>query len=166
VDTLLPQIQAGGRPGLKPRERELRSDESPGPFDRLPPARRGCWRTRGGSSVLDRTQRAVASTIELVGMESAPQHRRLGGPPTDRFRERVRWVCVGQDEAKSRTETFRCVRAAHGPLKSYRSGRRRPRGPGHGLTVALDRQDMYSGSEEKSVMYSRGRRPSSRGSRP
>ena len=78
LDTLLPQIQGGGDVMLNLAE--LSFVDSMGLRSLLRLAR---VLENTGKLLLDNPQRAVARTIELVGLEQAPNIAVVGGPPAD-----------------------------------------------------------------------------------
>jgi anti-anti-sigma factor len=78
LDTLLPQLQGGG--DLVLNLAELSFVDSMGLRGLLRLAR---VLEDTGKLVLDSPQRAVARTIELVGLEQAPNIAVIGGPPAD-----------------------------------------------------------------------------------
>jgi len=78
LDTLLPQLQGGG--DLVLNLAELSFVDSMGLRSLLRLAR---VLENTGKLLLDNPQRAVARTIELVGLERAPNIAVVGGPPGD-----------------------------------------------------------------------------------
>lgn len=78
LDTLLPQVQGGG--DLVLDLAELSFVDSMGLRSLLRLAR---VLENTGKLLLDNPQRAVARTIELVGLEQAPNIAVVGGPPAE-----------------------------------------------------------------------------------
>ncbi|HEY2668722.1 MAG TPA: STAS domain-containing protein [Actinomycetota bacterium] len=78
LDTLLPQLQGGGDLVLNLAELSFVDSMGLRGFLRLARVLED-----KGKLVLDSPQRAVARTIELVGLEQAPNIAVIGGPPAD-----------------------------------------------------------------------------------